>query len=203
MIKMAVVRWYLYALYLRAKRLRDRWLRPRALDVIHRNAASGLFARYEDIASDLPYAEQIRRREFKVSSQNGEDGLLAFIFGEIGATDHRFVEFGVEDGRECNCANLAIGFGWSGLMLEGSPANAVKARAYYDALGRPPGKGVEVVERYVTAENIDGAIASAGVSGEIDLLSIDIDGNDYWIWKAIEGIRPRVVVIEYLSLIHI
>lgn len=197
MVRWAVVRWYLDALRLRSLRLRDRWLRPRALDVIDANLASSLYSEYESIAGELSHVERLRNREFQVFSQNGEDGLLAYIFSEIGTTNRRFVEFGVEDGRQCNCANLAVHFGWSGLMLEADAADARRARAFYDGLRREDGPAVAVVECLVTVENVNEAIAAGGVTGEIDLLSIDIDGNDYWVWKAIDVVSPRVVVIEY------
>jgi hypothetical protein len=200
MIRMAVVRWYLYALYLRGVRLRDRLLRPRALSEVHSNLAHLLLAEYGEAVGDPDgpgYREFLRRREFKVSSQNGEDGLLAFIFSEIGVTNRKFVEFGVGDGRECNCANLAVSFGWSGLMLESDATAARRAGEHYARLARRDEKVVGVQHVHVTAENIDETISNAGTNGEIDLLSIDIDGNDYWLWEAIDAIEPRVVVIEY------
>ena len=197
MLRLAVVRWYLNALHLRLLRLRDRWLRPRALNAIDANLASSLFAEYESIAGELSHMERLRNREFKVFSQNGEDGLLAYIFSEIGTTNRRFVEFGVGDGRECNCANLAIHFGWSGLMLEASAADVRRARAFYGRLRREDGPRVAVDECLVTVENINEAIAAGQVTSEIDLLSIDIDGNDYWIWEAIDVVSARVVIIEY------
>jgi len=133
-----------------------------------------------------------------VYSQNGEDGLIAFIFSRIGVTDRRFVEFGIGDGRECNSANLVRHFGWSGLMLEARPSDVRKAVAHYERFRRADGNpAVTVSSCRVTVDNIDDAIERGGVTGEIDLLSIDIDGNDYWIWEAIDIVRPRVVVIEY------
>jgi len=198
MIKPAVIRWYLYALYLRIRRVLDRRYRPRALDAARANPPHTLFASYEDLAADLPQAARLRNHEFKVYSQNGEDGLIAYLFSQIGVTNRRFVEFGVGDGRECNSANLAIHFGWSGVMLEARPSDVRKAARYYgrcrNADGNPT---VTVSQCRVTVDNIDRAISGAGVTGEIDLLSIDIDGNDYWIWQAIEVVRPRVVIIEY------
>ena len=200
MIRMAVIRWYLYALFRRCVRLRDRLLSPRALSEVDSNLAHLLVAQYGESVGDpdgLGYRELLRTREFKVSSQNGEDGLLAFIFSEIGVTNREFVEFGVGDGRECNCANLAARFGWSGLMLESDAAAARRAREHYARLARRDGRVVEVRQAHVTAENINETISNAGTQGEIDLLSIDIDGNDYWLWEAIDAIEPRVVVIEY------
>lgn len=137
-------------------------------------------------ADDLSLAA----REIKVFSQNGEDGLLLWLFDTIGTTDRRFVEFGVGDGHECNTRYLAEQRGWTGLRIEGSDELGAEAR-------RIATSGVTVTSSYVTAENINDIIGAAGLGGEIDLLSVDIDGNDYWLWKAITVIKPRVVVVEY------
>lgn len=193
----AVVKWYLYALYLRLLRFRDRLFRHRALDTIDSNLANSLYMRFDSVAGDIPHKERIRNSEFKVFSQHGEDGILAYIFSEIGVTNKTFLEFGITDGRQCNTANLSINFGWNGLLLEGNPTYARAARCYYQSINRFDGLDVKVVECFVTKENINDTIASNGMAGEIDLLSIDIDGNDYWIWEEIGVISPRVVVVEY------
>jgi hypothetical protein len=134
--------------------------------------------------------------EARVSSQNGEDGILLRLFSLIGPTDRRFVEIGIEDGRECNTANLALGFGWSGLMVDRDPAGVDAARRRFAA--RPQtAETVRVLERHVTRENVDELLVAEGFAGEPDLLSIDIDGNDLWVWAAVERSRPRVVVVEY------
>jgi hypothetical protein len=131
----------------------------------------------------------------KGCSQGDEDGLILEIFQRIGEGDRRFVEFGVQSGEECNTALLLMA-GWSGLWLEGSGKYAAKARQNH-AVAIAQGR-LTVREMMVTAENIDGLIAEwAGGPGQIDLLSIDIDGADYWVWEAITSVRPRVVVMEY------
>lgn len=120
----------------------------------------------------------IERREY---SQNGEDGIIAAIFAKIGALNRYCVEFGVEDGLQCNCRYLLKRKGWTGLLMDGGewpPENNVK-------------------QEFVTAENIEALFRKYNVPSAFDLLSIDIDGNDYWVWKAITHFRPRVVVIEY------
>jgi hypothetical protein len=134
--------------------------------------------------------------EARVSSQNGEDGILLRLFSLIGATDRRFVEIGIEDGRECNTANLALAFGWSGLMVDRDAAGVEAARSRYAARAQTADT-VRVLHRHVTRENVDELLASEGFAGEPDLLSIDIDGNDLWVWEAIERCRPRVAVVEY------
>ena len=127
---------------------------------------------------------------YKVFSQNQEDGMIAEVFRRIGTASKRFVEFGVEDGLECNSAFL-LTQGWSGAWIEGSQANAEKARAAFAAYQ------VEVVGRYITVENADQMISELARGEELDLLSIDIDTIDYWIWQAIRTVKPRLVVIEY------
>jgi hypothetical protein len=134
--------------------------------------------------------------ELRVFSQNGEDGIIMHLFSRIGVTDRRFVEIGVEDGRECNTANLAINLGWSGLMLDRDEDGVAGARRRFAA--RPQTAATLRVEQaHITRENIDAILAANGVEGELDLLSIDIDGNDLWVWEAVASVRPRIVVMEY------
>lgn len=126
--------------------------------------------------------DDLRDHEKQILSQCGEDGVLRRIFDVIGETNRQFVEFGAWDGCHLsNTANLRINEGWSGLLMEGSD------RADDDLVHR----------EFVTAENVNSLFAKYDVPETFDLLSIDIDGNDYWVWRAIEGYRPRVVVMEY------
>lgn len=138
--------------------------------------------------------KRLLRHGFKVYSQCDEDGIIQEIFRRVGETNRCFVEFGVEAGIECNTVKLLVE-GWRGLWIEGDPQYAARIRTSFAPLlaeGR-----LNLVEAFVVAENIDGLLEKGSFSGEIDLLSIDIDNNDYWVWKAITKINPRVVVIEY------
>lgn len=130
--------------------------------------------------------------ELKVFSQNGEDGVIAEIMSRIGAVSRYFVEFGIGEGVEGNCVFLADVLGWSGLFIEG-------AEAPYPALAHKYGStpAVSTVQALVTAENIESVLERAGVPGDLDILSVDIDGNDYWVWKAIERFNPRLAIVEY------
>jgi hypothetical protein len=133
----------------------------------------------------------------RVYSQSGEDGLLLHFFSLIRAPGKSFVEIGIEDGTECNSANLAINFGWRGLLVEGCPTQAGLARDFYHRRHKiEPGR-IQIAAEFVTRENVNQMLVGHGFGGEIDLLSIDIDGNDYWVWQAIEGTQARVVAIEY------
>jgi hypothetical protein len=123
----------------------------------------------------------LQQYERKVYSQNGEDGVLARIFEVIGAPHRYCVEFGCGTGRICNTRLLRTN-GWGGLMM--------------DLIGRQR-KFATIHQERITVENIESLFNKYSVPAKFDLLSIDIDGNDYWVWQAISNYRPRVVVAEY------
>jgi tetratricopeptide (TPR) repeat protein len=143
--------------------------------------------------------KRLVRYGFKVYSQCDEDGIIQEIFKRIGTTNRVFVEFGVESGIECNSVKLLVE-GWRGLWLDGSEQYfeqiITRFRTFMD------NHQLAVTRDFITAENINELIGQGGVRGEIDLLSIDIDNNDYWVWKAIDVVQPRVVVIEYNATLH-
>jgi len=143
----------------------------------------------------LPPDAPLKDREFRVYSQWGEDGILSFLCREASFDERVFVEFGVEKYVEANTRYLLTTEGWRGLVLDGS-AEYVEAirqsRDYWDF-------DLQAQAAFLTAENIDDTIASRGITGRIGLLSIDVDGMDYWLWRAIRAVDPAVVVIEYNS----
>jgi hypothetical protein len=130
--------------------------------------------------------------ELRVFSQNGEDGVLGEIVRRTGAPGRFFVEIGAGDGIECNCAALADLAGWRGLFIEGSAVGMDPLRRKYDPIPR-----VQTLEAMVTPETVDALLTAQGVPEEPDVFSVDVDGSDYWIWRALERHRPRVVVVEY------
>jgi hypothetical protein len=134
------------------------------------------------------------RYELRCFSQNGEDGVLAEILARIGSEHRFFVEFGIQDGRQGNCVLLADVEGWSGLFIEADPGDYGRLQAKYELTAR-----VRTQNAFVSPENIESLFADAVVPADLDVLSIDIDGQDYWIWEAIESYRPRVVIVEYNS----
>jgi hypothetical protein len=138
--------------------------------------------------------------EFSAFSQNGEDGILLYTFSLIGTTNRRAVEICAGDGIECNTANLTVNHGWNALLFDGDEQNTKKGQQFYTTCKTtflwPP----TIVNAWITTENINPLIADHGFEGEIDLLSLDIDGMDYWIWEAINCISPRVIVLEYNNL---
>lgn len=133
---------------------------------------------------------------FKVFSQFEEDGLLLFLFSLLGEGSKTFIEIGANDGINSNCSNLAIHFGWSGLFFEGDDKLIKRGRKFYSKTPTPYHPKPTYIQAIIKRENINELITKAGLSGEIELLSIDIDGNDYWVWDALTVVHPKVVVIE-------
>ncbi len=141
--------------------------------------------------------KRLSRFEAKIYSQGGEDGIIAEIFRRIGVTNKVYVEFGSGNGQENNTVFL-LRSGWSGLWIEAS-ADQVKSARKHFAREIQAGR-LTVLNAFVTAENIEELFGRANVPAELDLLSIDIDRNDYWVWRKIQRYRPRVVVIEYNAM---
>ncbi len=122
----------------------------------------------------------LNKFEWKYYSQHGEDGIIDTIFKKIGTTNKYYVEFGVGDGTECNTRYLTEFYGWNGILMD-----CVKTDNH------------KIKQVSVNADNIIKLFQEFNIPREFDLLSIDIDSNDYWVWKAISGYTPRVVIIEY------
>lgn len=132
---------------------------------------------------------------FRQFSQFDEDGRLLYIFSVIGEGGKRVLEISAGIGRESMSANLIINHGWEGLLFEGDPKKANEAISFFSwnlDVYRPP----KVLSQWITAENINQLVFDGGFKGDIDLLSIDVDGNDLWFWKALEVVSPRVCIVE-------
>jgi hypothetical protein len=134
--------------------------------------------------------------EFQVYSQWGEDGIIQHLLRHLNVSSNVFVEFGVENYLEANTRWLVEGHNWSGLVIDGSQqhVDAIKADAIYWK------HRLKAVRAFVDAENINRLISGNGISGDVGLLSVDIDGMDYWVWKAIDVVTPDIVVVEYNGL---
>jgi len=168
---------------------RSRWIYPALAELVRRYTTE---PEPSDRDSPLERTTGLTRFEYRVFSQNGEDGVLAELFRRLGVRDGTFVEFGAQSGREGNCVFLADVLGWQGLFMEMEAAPYAALERKYRANPR-----VRTLQVQVTPENVEDLLSRGGVSMEPDILSIDVDGADYWIWQAIEWYRPRVVAIEY------
>ena len=169
----------------------------RLLDTVRTVAGFGnrhYFDGHPELAA-AGFHPSINNYEFSNYSQNGEDGIILHLLSKAGVVNRTIVEIGTEDARECNSANLILNFGWNACLIEKDGESARKAREYLASMNT--GDRVKVINESVTPENINTLLAQAGVQEEMDVLSIDIDSYDYWVWQAVSGYRPRIVVIEY------
>jgi hypothetical protein len=134
--------------------------------------------------------------EFKVFSQWGEDGIIQFLINNIQINQKSFIEFGVENYRESNTRFLLMNNNWKGLLIDGSHAHVedIKNQDIYWKYD------ITAVATFITKENINTIFKSNHFIEEIGLLSVDIDGNDYWVWEAINTVNPAIVVAEYNSV---
>lgn len=136
---------------------------------------------------------KIYSTEFKVFSQWGEDGIIQYLLNNIKIDKEIFIEFGVENYTESTTRFLLINNNWSGLVLDGNQENInfIKHDEIYWKYN------LKAEYAFITAENINNIFEKNGISGEIGILSIDIDGNDFWVWKAIKNVNPAIVICEY------
>lgn len=149
------------------------------------------------IADRAPLA-RLQDAEFKVFSQFGEDGILQYLARETGLSrsEQTFVEFGVQNYSESNTRFLLMNDHWRGLIIDGSQEYIDSVRNQ-DLYWR---HDLTAVAAWIDRDNIDRLIGDAGFSGDIGVLSIDIDGNDYWVWERIVVVNPVIVVVEWNSV---
>jgi hypothetical protein len=134
--------------------------------------------------------------EFSVFSQFGDDGIIQWLIHRLSGINETFVEFGVEWYEEANTRFLLVNDNWRGLVMDGSKQNI-------DAIKRDEISWRHDLQSkcaFVTAENIDELLVEHGFEGDIGLLHIDIDGNDYWVWRAVTAVRPAIAILEYNSV---
>lgn len=173
--------------------LRDRAVAPLTTEQ-HRLALA--IGRMEARTVRSSVYRDIRDAEFRVFSQWGEDGIIQYLVSRVPIERRVFVEFGVEDYRESNTRFLLENDYWEGLILDSGTAH-LDVIGQTDMRWRYP---IEGRSAFLTRENINEVISEGGVEGDIGLLSVDVDGNDYWILDAIDVVSPRILVVEYNSL---
>lgn len=138
---------------------------------------------------------------FKCYSQTDEDGILLYLFAALGAPHRTAVELCAGNGIECNSANLIINHGWTGLLLDGDQEMVEEGQRFYQSHPSTYVYPPKFVRSWITRDSVNDVIAGAGFEGEIDLLSLDMDGIDYWIWEALTVVKPRVIVVEYQDIL--
>jgi hypothetical protein len=175
--------------------------------------AASLEPRSPDIGAQLvlsmSYREKTQERlactlseyGFSCYSQTDEDGILLYIFSVVGATNRSCVEICAGDGIQCNTANLIVNHGWSGLLIDGERENVERGTRFYAKSPRTCIYPPMFLHAWITRGTVNDLLVNSGFSGEIDLLSLDLDGVDYWIWEAMTVVKPRVVVVEYQDIL--
>jgi hypothetical protein len=143
--------------------------------------------------STIPTLESLADAEYSVYSQWGEDGILDWLLTRLPVASPRFVEFGVEDYRESNTRWLILSRNWKGLVMDSSVQ-------HIDNIRKQPVHqrcDLQATLAMIDRDNINQLLQSNGMTGPLGVLSIDIDGNDYWVWEAIHVASPALVVCEY------
>jgi hypothetical protein len=149
----------------------------------------------------LPLA--INQVGWRAFSQFDEDGILLYIFSIIGSTNRLAVEIGADCESdffgfpESNITNLLVNHHWRGLIIDASNKNIKKLQRFFRNCKNTTYQPPVLLQALVNRQNINHLIKKAGFSGEIDLFSLDVDSNDYWLLQALEVIKPRVLVLEF------
>lgn len=133
---------------------------------------------------------------FRCYSQFDEDGIILYVLSTVGMKTKRVVEICCADGTECMASNLIINHGYQGFLFDGDPKNIEEATRFFNSKKDCFLNVPKLKQAWITKDNINNLLREVGAEGEVDLLSIDIDGNDYHIWEAISVIQPRLCVIE-------
>jgi hypothetical protein len=143
--------------------------------------------------NDNKATDNLQAYEFKVFSQWGEDGIIQRLTKAIEIKNKTFIEFGVEDFFESNCRFLIMKDDWKGFVVDGSNSNIQRLKASYFYWRHH----LEAVAAFITKENIEETLAKSGFEADLGILSIDLDGNDFYILEAIKNFNPRVLICEY------
>jgi len=141
-------------------------------------------------------SNNIQDYEFQVFSQWGEDGIIQHLINSIEIKNKTFIEFGVEDFMESNCRFLLMNNNWSGFVLDGSAQhiNFLKNSYFYWQYN------LVAENHFVTRDNINEILSHSNFENDLGILSIDLDGNDYYVLENIEFFKPRIIIVEYNSV---
>lgn len=140
-------------------------------------------------------SRNIKDYEFRVFSQWGEDGIIQHLVNTIEIRNRTFIEFGVEDFFESNCRFLLMKDDWKGFVIDGSASNIQRLKDAYFYWKHH----LVAVHSFITRENINELLAGSGFDEDLGILSIDLDGNDYYVLDAITDFRPRILICEFNS----
>jgi hypothetical protein len=140
--------------------------------------------------------DRLADAEFRVFSQFGDDGIIQYLVHYLSVAPTSFVEFGVESYAESNTRFLLVNDNWRGMIMDASQDYMAGVRSD-DIYWR---HDLTAVAAFIDRDNINALFSEHGFAGELGILSIDIDGNDYWVWERISCVRPVIVIAEYNSV---
>jgi|688.fasta_scaffold100662_3 hypothetical protein len=151
------------------------------------------------LAGSTPYS-RIRDAGFRCYSESEEDGIILYLLTMIGVDGGTLVEMCCGSGNECMATNLILNHGYKGFLFDGSEANIDAATRFFHSK-----KDCRLVKpdlscTWITVENVNALLTRSGCPRDVDFFSLDIDGNDYWVWDAVEAINPKVCCIETLDI---
>ena len=169
--------------------------RKRGSDQLLQHLARLEWRRLAALGGSMPTFDDVQCRFF---SQNGEDGIIWYLLSLIGDGAKRVVEICSGDGVECCSANLIVNHGWQALLFEGNSDLVDRGRQFYEHCGDAWFSPPRFVNTWVTPDNVNAHLAEHGFGSDVDVVIIDMDGNDYWMWEALE-LDPRLVVVEIQS----
>src|SRR5262249_6427071 len=178
---------------------------------LHQQTQAALVAQFAFYRSQkiVPF-RNIRDAGFRVYSQFEEDGIILYVLAMIGFKSRKVVEICCGSGHECMATNLILNHGFEGFLFDGDEANINRAVGFFrskkDCIVHTGAAGLTfrrptIARAWITAESVNDLLRQSGCTGEADLLSLDIDGNEYWIWKALDAISPRLLVVETQNII--
>ena len=145
----------------------------------------------------INFPDEIEKNEVKIFSQSGEDGIIQFILSKIKSKNKSFVEFGCENYLESNTRYLLFNNNWKGLIIDADIVNIKEVKESYYFWKYE----LTAISSFINKENIKEIICKYGFDNNLGILSIDIDGNDYWILKELKHILPDIIICEYNSLL--
>lgn len=154
------------------------------------------------ILSQLNLVQQSKRLvdyEFKVFSQWGEDGIIQFLVSNLKIRNQTFIEFGVEDFFESNCRFLMMKNNWAGYVIDGSSKNIDRLKSSYFYWKY----NLQSKVSFITSENINSILDESGFQKDLGILSVDIDGVDYYVLNELERWMPSILIVEYNGIFGI
>ncbi|MEQ1553345.1 MAG: hypothetical protein ABL929_04150 [Ferruginibacter sp.] len=134
--------------------------------------------------------------DFNIFTKDGEDGILLYLLKNISASNKTFIDIGSNDCINSNCANLAFHHGWNGCFIDGDIESLNRGKYIYSQYFKKDLGKFSFLHTIVKPDNINELLKSFDMTGEIDLMTMDLDGNDYHIWHSLEVVKPKIVVVE-------